>query len=729
MASEPIRYTARRDLRFHSQADRSQLDSYVTVFDPLTRQSYRVGELEHFILVRAQHWLTLTQLQRLVLGELRFRRLHSAQLIQSLTQLAKLGLLRQSQSDGTSASQNTFYQLVLSYLSSLVFWQLPGIQPDRWLDRLLPHVAFLFSASVVRAWVMIGLATLAGVLLDFHRLTDQFASWNWLLHPQTAGGLYVVFLITRALHELGHAISCKRFGIRVPDIGLFFILGTPCVYCDVSESARLSSRWQRAAVAAAGMYVELIVAIFAAWLWLMTIEGPVNTLAFQTMVVCSASTIVINANPLMRFDGYYILSDFLDEPNLRGRADAIATSLTYRLFLGRRSSTGRSSTQVDSTQLSSTELGLACFSYAGAVYRAGVSLAMASMAIVIYDRWHIAWFGKIVAAVILVSWWGMPMIKFIRKLWKSAIEVGMRWRLALLAGAAVLVIATVPIPYRQLASGWVQPATLQGIYTSKDARLVACSARSGQMVRQQQLLFQLDDLKTNLIATRLASSSEQAKLKLVAMRREQYFERTQSIDLSPLEAAVATAEQQSENANRALSSLALTAPCDGYIVVMPAESTKSGDGKELNTLVNRWDAPDVLGRLIREGTMLAAICSQESLAVIPLNDAQLQWISTGTEVRLIGACQPEYVTRSQVKHIVKLQEIAATWRLLNESNKDETLPQTQSTNAAYAAIIELPNHVKLLPGSEIQAAFVVPSQTLSNLAYDWAIHNLRWLVD
>ena len=155
------------------------------------------------------------------------------------------------------------------------------------------------------------------------------------MHPVQGSTLFAIFLFTRGLHELGHALVCKRHGVRCPDIGLFIVLGAPCVYCDVSESWQLPNRWQRAAVAAAGMYVELIAATLAAWVWMLTIDGPTNTVALQTMIVCSISTVLINANPLMRFDGYYILSDILDESNLRNRADNIAEARLYRWILGR----------------------------------------------------------------------------------------------------------------------------------------------------------------------------------------------------------------------------------------------------------------------------------------------------------------------------------------------------------------------------------------------------------
>ena len=179
------------------------------------------------------------------------------------------------------------------------------------------------------------LVVLLLVLADFERLIDQAHLWQWIIKPSSGSALFVIFVVTRAIHELGHALILTRFGGRSPDIGVIFMLGAPCVYCDVTESWRLPHAWQRAAVAAGGMLAESMVATLAAVVWLMTVEGAVNTLALQTMVVCSISTWLVNANPLMRFDGYYILSDWCDEPNLRLRADECAMRWLKRLVLGR----------------------------------------------------------------------------------------------------------------------------------------------------------------------------------------------------------------------------------------------------------------------------------------------------------------------------------------------------------------------------------------------------------
>ena len=513
-----MRFSARRDLRVQAHTDRKPADrklaAYFNVLDPITRQSYRVGELERSLLVALNGKRTLAQVLKLLRKERPHESLNEQQLLLTVEQLQRSGLIRTSQAVAGNVTGNALAgnaatgrrklalgtSRVQSWLSGFVSWQLRGLQPDAWLARLAPHTNTIFSRTAVVFWLVVAAVTCLGVLLEFPRLAIQSAAWQWILHPAQGSALFAVFLITRALHELGHAIVCKRHGVRCPDIGLFVVLGAPCVYCDVSESWQLPSRWQRAAVAAAGMYVELIVATLAAWVWMLTIDGPANTVALQTMFVCSVSTVLINANPLMRFDGYYILSDILDESNLRGRADSIAEVRLYSWILDSWALDswilGRSAGLVNAPGGTYENL-LCLFSWLGWCYRAGLSLAIAGLLVTIYDSWNIAWIGRTIAVLILISWWGIPSVKLAENLIQMADKKNKRWRLAFVTVLLVGLIGLVPVPYRQFGSGWVQPESMRGVYAPVTGTLEydASMPTSGSSVDENEVLFSIYDVE------------------------------------------------------------------------------------------------------------------------------------------------------------------------------------------------------------------------------------------
>ena len=125
------------------------------------------------------------------------------------------------------------------------------------------------------------------------------------------------------MHEFGHGLSCKHFGGECHEIGVMLLVFTPCLYCNVSDSWMLPNKWHRAAIGAAGMYVELVLASIATFVWWFSQPGPFNYICLSVMFICSVSTVMFNANPLLRYDGYYILSDFLEIPNLRQKASTI----------------------------------------------------------------------------------------------------------------------------------------------------------------------------------------------------------------------------------------------------------------------------------------------------------------------------------------------------------------------------------------------------------------------
>ena len=137
-----------------------------------------------------------------------------------------------------------------------------------------------------------------------------------LAQPRILGYFLLTMIAVKVFHELGHALACRRFGGECHEMGVMLLAFTPCLYCDVSDSWMFASRWQRIVVAFAGIYVELLVASLAAILWYFSEPGAVHTISLYIILTCTVSTIIINGNPLLRYDGYYVLSDLLGIPNL-----------------------------------------------------------------------------------------------------------------------------------------------------------------------------------------------------------------------------------------------------------------------------------------------------------------------------------------------------------------------------------------------------------------------------
>ena len=138
----------------------------------------------------------------------------------------------------------------------------------------------------------------------------------------------------KVLHELGHALACKHFGGEVHELGFMLLVFAPCLYCDVSDAWRLPSKWQRIAVSAAGMIVELVLAAVATIVWWYAQPGVVQLVALNVMIICTVNTLLVNGNPLLRYDGYYILSDLMETPNLWQRSRDVLRRITSGWLFG-----------------------------------------------------------------------------------------------------------------------------------------------------------------------------------------------------------------------------------------------------------------------------------------------------------------------------------------------------------------------------------------------------------
>src|SRR5262249_34141486 len=160
-------------------------------------------------------------------------------------------------------------------------------------------------------------------------------SYHEFFSFKTVAYLWVALGAVKIIHEFGHGLSCKAFGGEVHEMGLLFLVFSPCLYCNVSDAWTLPSKWKRIIISFAGIYVELIIAAIATFVWWNTPSHPfVNNLSLSLMVVCSISTVVFNANPLMRYDGYYVLADWLEIPNLRDRSNRFLQRLVMDYCLG-----------------------------------------------------------------------------------------------------------------------------------------------------------------------------------------------------------------------------------------------------------------------------------------------------------------------------------------------------------------------------------------------------------
>ncbi len=311
----------------------SGVPAYV-VRDPITFQSHRIGGEDYQVFVAINSSETLGRTFERLCASGVTNADQEEEFYRYIISLNQRALLSLPVSDGSKLYARFAKRQQAKRkrgITSLLFLRVPLMQPDQFLARSLSWVAPLFSRMAFLVWSAMILLSIYVVYGRWDSFQSPLAN---VLTTQNLPLMWCLLVGLKVIHEFGHAYACKHFGGNVPEIGAYFILFTPCAYVDASASWGFENRWHRVIVALAGMYFESIAAMVALAIWCFTGPGLVHDAAHSAVVFSTLVTIGFNANPLMKYDGYYVMSDLLGMPNLRSEAFAQIRGTLVRVLYG-----------------------------------------------------------------------------------------------------------------------------------------------------------------------------------------------------------------------------------------------------------------------------------------------------------------------------------------------------------------------------------------------------------
>lgn len=433
-----------------------------------------------------------------------------------------------------------------SRLLSVMFARIPLLDPDDLLRALRPFAApFVGPLGWLLWFVVVGGA--GKVAIDRWDLLQEQS--QAILAPGNLALLYVALALTKTLHEFGHAIVCRHYGGEVHTMGVMLLVFTPIPYMDASSSWAFSNRWRRIYVGAAGMIVEIFVAALAVFVWANTAPGALHGLAYNMIFIASVSTVLFNVNPLLRFDGYYILSDLLDVPNLHQQGRRHLVHLVERYAFGCE----RSESPAESWR---EKCWLTVFGILSGIYRVVV---FTGIILFVADRFLLA--GLLMAAVCLISWGVVPTVRLCKYLSSSPKLERTRARaVTVCVGVALLAVwglSVIPAPARFRAPGVVQARRHMMVVPATPGQLETILADSGQAVAADQPLFQLRNRELELELAGL-----QARLEQTQLRWRQALQLA-AADIAALDEQRATLESQVADLEGRLAALLVRAPFAG----------------------------------------------------------------------------------------------------------------------------------------------------------------------
>jgi putative peptide zinc metalloprotease protein len=495
-----VRLKVRPDLQIFEQKYEGK--TYHVVKDPVCLRYYRFNQQEYFVfgLFDGEH--TLEQVRDRFEDEYKPHRLEYHDLEGFARQLVTAGLVQHEQQ---GAGKHLFERRAkqrrikrLTALSNILYWKIPVFDPDRILTWMFQYLSWIFTAWFFL--LSVGLMLAAGFHVALHFDTfyaklpayQEFFSWNSVLY------MWISLGVVKIIHEFGHGLSCKAFGGESHEMGVLLMCLSPALYCNVTDAWTLADKWKRIIISFAGIYVELIIAAIATFVWWYTPHYPVvNNISLCVMVLCSVSTVVFNANPLMRFDGYYILADWLEIPNLREKANRFLNNLFLSKCLGVE-------VPPEPYMAPVRKWLFVVYAIASWVYRWVVLFGI---------LWFLADFlgpklkilSQMLAFVSLASIFVMPSYKIIRSIRQRGRLPDMkstrvRITLAVLAGF-VAAFFLLPLPFsrvREVGLIEVDPTSLEVVMLPEPACLTALKVRSGESVEKGTLLGHFESVQLKL---------------------------------------------------------------------------------------------------------------------------------------------------------------------------------------------------------------------------------------
>ena len=378
-------------------------------------------------------------------------------------------------------------------LHNYLFMRIPLLRPDRFLTASYPYVRAVFSRGFAATIFCIGILGLYLIARQWDVFRDTFVDL-WTLQGAAAFAITLGFL--KVVHELGHAYTAKRCGCRVPTMGVALLVMVPVLYTDVNESWKLTARNQRLAIGVAGVTAELCCAAIAMCAWGFLPVGPARSAAFLVATSTWITTVLINLSPFMRYDGYYVLSDWLETPNLHARAFALARWWLRETLLGLGDPPPE---EVPAPRL----YFLVLFAVLTWVYRFTLFLGIAA---IVY-HFAIKALGVAMMAVEIGYFLARPILAEAWTWWRRRGD--MRWTprtLVTVLGSA-LVVALLIVPWRATIDA---PALLKSrdhidvFAPDVGARIATIAASDGQAVQKGTLLIGLvsPDLDYKIAHTR-----------------------------------------------------------------------------------------------------------------------------------------------------------------------------------------------------------------------------------
>jgi putative peptide zinc metalloprotease protein len=603
---------------------------------------------------------------------------------------------------------------IFSTLTNILFLRLPGWPPGNVLKQLDLLQRFLLHPLIVAGMIMVIGSALVLVAREAEIFQHKLPAFNQFFSWQNLPYLWASIIVAKIVHEFGHAMACRHFGADVHQIGVMILMLTPTLYCDVTDSWMLKNKWKRIAIGLCGPFFESVLASMALFVWWWTNPGIVHFVCLNLFIMSTVTNTIFNLNPLVKFDGYYILSDYLEIPNLKQQSDRAMTAFFCDYALGVR-------LPRDPYLPESDNPWLITYCMAAWLYRWLIMSGITVFMYVMLKPYGLQNFAFAILAMTL----GM-MIYGIYRGMKQALqqiqpEKPHPIRLALLgvfATSFLLAACLIPIPWWVTCSFEVEPHNVAYLYALVPGKLTEVMVKPEQKVQAGDILcrFENEEFMDELQKLEQEVEVLQITLTTVQLQRD-------DVEIAVNHDKLQTAQTRIRKLKEKIDQLTIHAPIAGIIIPPQNQPERVADPLEK---LPRWhgtpfDASNVQAWFEKSTPLMSIAPDANMQAVLMIDQDDRNDIHPDQKVTLQCVHIPGIYLESKIGSIGERETDEAPMSLTQKSGGNlatVTDKQGRETliSTAYRAIVPLPNDQKLpleLTGSRGEARVIISNRSLA----------------
>ncbi|MDR3634808.1 MAG: HlyD family efflux transporter periplasmic adaptor subunit [Isosphaeraceae bacterium] len=659
--------------------------THYVVKDPIGLKYFRFKSEEYFLLQQLDGKTNLQDVKRAFERKYRPQTISIEDLTRFVAQLHEAGIAQLDTPEQAKVlirrRRKNRWKKVGQFFANILYIKIPIIDPEKLLTGMYPYFRWIYTTYFVTFSVGMMLAAITLVASQWTDFSSKLPEFQSFFTLRTIAAFWCSLAVVKVIHEFGHGLTAKHFGGEVHEMGMLFLVLTPALYCDVTDSWLLPNKWKRIWISAAGIYVECFLASIATFVWFYSEPGLLNSLAMATMFICSVNTILFNANPLLRYDGYYVMADWLEIPNLRIKSSQFFSYLIQEKVLGLE-------VPVQSYMPRSRRFLFVTYAVASYLYRWVVTFSILFFLYKFLQPYKLGSISAMMAVGSLVPLVVMPlyqMFKFVRT--PGRMRKVKKARAASFVAVAVAIVAgilLIPTPFRVQGTLVLTAAKPAEIYAEVPGRLVEINVKDGEWVKEGDLIATLSNPEK---LRERATNQEQSQ---VSFAKAAWFGQLPDLgsraQAKQHEELVAKLEPVITKLNEQIGKLNLYAPRDGQVMGMPHR--------------------EKIGMYVKPGKPFCEVGDPHKLEahlILDQGDIDLIAVNRRAWVKIYG--DSEITWKSYVGEVARRNREEVPPELSNAAGGDIATKQDEKTGAAkpitavYEVIIPIDNSdLKLQPG-------------------------------